>query len=205
MRQTLASVDRRACGVVAEQTSTVPGPAVGQRQPQAGPRLLRNRSDEARRRSAAQHSTTGWAIGYTIGIIVVLVVVALVVPILLLAHSIGNEAERHQRLAQAGRAQHGRAQAADHHDRPRARSSSPGSTAAAPGWEADHDPALLGVELTSTQRDLWWGAIIGGFVVVLAVAALLTILVVLVRTIDRRVVRSGTPCARRPPTPRTPR
>jgi hypothetical protein len=41
--------------------------------------------------------------------------------------------------------------------------------------------------LTSTQRDLWWGAIIGGFVVVLAVAALLTILVVLVRTIDRRV------------------
>lgn len=42
--------------------------------------------------------------------------------------------------------------------------------------------------LTSTQRGLWWGAIIGGFVVVLAVAALLTILVVLVRTIDRRVV-----------------
>lgn len=42
--------------------------------------------------------------------------------------------------------------------------------------------------LTSTQRDLWWGAIIGGFVIVLAVAALLTILVVLVRTIDRRVV-----------------
>lgn len=42
--------------------------------------------------------------------------------------------------------------------------------------------------LTSTQRALWWGAIIGGFVVVLAVAALLTILVMLVRTIDRRVV-----------------
>jgi hypothetical protein len=42
--------------------------------------------------------------------------------------------------------------------------------------------------LTSTQRHLWWGAVIGGFVVVLAVAALLTILVVLVRTIDRRVV-----------------
>ena len=48
--------------------------------------------------------------------------------------------------------------------------------------------------LTSTQRDLWWGAIIGGFVVVLAVAALLTILVLLVRTIDQRVARwSGTP------------
>jgi uncharacterized membrane protein len=41
--------------------------------------------------------------------------------------------------------------------------------------------------LTSTQRGLWWGAIIGGFVVVLAVAALLTILVLLVRIIDRRV------------------
>jgi hypothetical protein len=42
--------------------------------------------------------------------------------------------------------------------------------------------------LTSTQRNLWWGAIIGGFVVVLAVAALLTILVLLVRVIDQRVV-----------------
>jgi hypothetical protein len=41
--------------------------------------------------------------------------------------------------------------------------------------------------LTSTQKGLWWGAVIGGFVVVLAVAALLTILVVLVRTIDQRV------------------
>ncbi|HEU0041300.1 MAG TPA: hypothetical protein VFQ15_03005 [Jiangellaceae bacterium] len=41
--------------------------------------------------------------------------------------------------------------------------------------------------LTSTQRSLWWGAIIGGFVIVLAVAALLTILVLEVRTIDRRV------------------
>jgi hypothetical protein len=42
--------------------------------------------------------------------------------------------------------------------------------------------------LTSTQENLWWGAVIAGFVVVLAVAALLTLLVVLVRTIDRRVV-----------------
>jgi hypothetical protein len=41
--------------------------------------------------------------------------------------------------------------------------------------------------LTSTQENLWWGAIIGGFVVVIAVAALLTILVMLVRTIDQRV------------------
>ncbi|GAA3527766.1 hypothetical protein GCM10022222_08450 [Amycolatopsis ultiminotia] len=43
--------------------------------------------------------------------------------------------------------------------------------------------------LTSTENGLWWGAIIAGFVVVLAVAALLTVLVVFVRTIDRRVVK----------------
>ena len=41
--------------------------------------------------------------------------------------------------------------------------------------------------LTDTQETLWWVAIIAGFVVVLAVAALLTILVVLVRPIDQRV------------------
>jgi hypothetical protein len=43
--------------------------------------------------------------------------------------------------------------------------------------------------LTSTEEALWWGAIIGGFVVVLTVAALLTILVVLVRTIEQRVAQ----------------
>ncbi|HKS97984.1 MAG TPA: hypothetical protein VJT31_00510 [Rugosimonospora sp.] len=42
--------------------------------------------------------------------------------------------------------------------------------------------------LTPTERNLWWGAIIGGFAVVLAVAALLTVLVLLVRRIDQRVV-----------------
>ena len=42
--------------------------------------------------------------------------------------------------------------------------------------------------LTPTERNLWWGAIIGGFVIVLAVAALLTVLVLLVRRIDKRVV-----------------
>jgi hypothetical protein len=41
--------------------------------------------------------------------------------------------------------------------------------------------------LSSTEEALWWGAIIAGFVVVLAVAGLLTILVMLVRTIDERV------------------
>ena len=44
------------------------------------------------------------------------------------------------------------------------------------GWEAD--VALILVGLTSTQENLWWGAVIGGFVVVLAVAGLLTVLVV---------------------------
>jgi hypothetical protein len=46
---------------------------------------------------------------------------------------------------------------------------------------------MSNLALTSTEKNLWWGAVIGGFVVVLAVAALLTILVSLVRTIDQRV------------------
>jgi len=41
--------------------------------------------------------------------------------------------------------------------------------------------------LTDTQETLWWTAVILGFVVVLVVAALLTMLVVLVRNIDQRV------------------
>jgi hypothetical protein len=41
--------------------------------------------------------------------------------------------------------------------------------------------------LTSTQHDLWWGAVIGGFVIVIAVAVLLTVLVLFVRRIDVRV------------------
>jgi ATP/ADP translocase len=42
---------------------------------------------------ATSTSNGGWVVGYTVTIIVVLVVVALVVPILLLAYSIGNEAQ----------------------------------------------------------------------------------------------------------------
>ena len=49
--------------------------------------------------------------------------------------------------------------------------------------------AQILVLLTDTQRSLWWGAVIGGFVIVLAVAALLTILEVEVRTIERRVLQ----------------
>ena len=41
--------------------------------------------------------------------------------------------------------------------------------------------------LTDTQETLWWLAVALGFVVVLVVAALLTVLVLLVRTIDQRV------------------
>jgi hypothetical protein len=43
---------------------------------------------------AAGTSTTGWVVGYTIGIVIVVVVVALVVPILLLARSIGDDAQK---------------------------------------------------------------------------------------------------------------
>ena len=39
-----------------------------------------------------------------------------------------------------------------------------------------------------TANDLWWGAIYGGLVVVGAVAILLTILVILVHRIHKRVV-----------------
>ena len=39
-------------------------------------------------------SNTGWTVGYIIGIVVVLTVVALVVPILVLARSIGGQAQR---------------------------------------------------------------------------------------------------------------
>jgi asparagine N-glycosylation enzyme membrane subunit Stt3 len=41
--------------------------------------------------------------------------------------------------------------------------------------------------VSSSVETLWWGAIIAGAVVVVAVAALLTTLVLLVRTIDKRV------------------
>jgi hypothetical protein len=42
--------------------------------------------------------------------------------------------------------------------------------------------------MNSTEHTLWLTAVIVGFVVVLAVAALLTLLVYLVKIIDRRVV-----------------
>jgi hypothetical protein len=42
--------------------------------------------------------------------------------------------------------------------------------------------------MSSSEHNLWVGAIIVGFVVVLAVAALLSLLVWLVKIIDRRVV-----------------
>jgi hypothetical protein len=42
--------------------------------------------------------------------------------------------------------------------------------------------------LTDTQTKLWWGAIYGGLGIVVAVAALLTILVILVHRIHKRVI-----------------
>ena len=42
--------------------------------------------------------------------------------------------------------------------------------------------------LTSEEETAWWIAVIAGFVVVLAVAALLSLLIYLVKRIDRRVV-----------------
>jgi uncharacterized protein YybS (DUF2232 family) len=42
--------------------------------------------------------------------------------------------------------------------------------------------------MSSSEHNLWLGAIIVGFVVVLAVAALLSLLIWLVKIIDRRVV-----------------
>ena len=47
---------------------------------------------------------------------------------------------------------------------------------------------MQSVAMSSTEHNLWLTANILGLVVVVAVAALLTVLVVLVRTIDRRVV-----------------
>jgi hypothetical protein len=41
--------------------------------------------------------------------------------------------------------------------------------------------------MSSTDETLWWVAIIAGFVVVLAVAALLSLLISFVKIIDRRV------------------
>jgi hypothetical protein len=47
----------------------------------------------------------------------------------------------------------------------------------------------MALALTETQESLWWGAIIGGAVIVVAVAFLLTLLVLFVRTIDKRVAQ----------------
>src|SRR5262249_51177068 len=73
------------------------------------------------------------------------------------------------------------------------RASRPASTAAASGWEADMlaahvRSAVLAADLTRTPTKFWWGAVMGGFVIVRAVAALPTLLVVFVQRIDRRVV-----------------
>jgi F0F1-type ATP synthase membrane subunit b/b' len=45
--------------------------------------------------------------------------------------------------------------------------------------------------LSDTTHTLWWSAIIVGIVVVIAVAALLSLLIYLIKVIDRRVVAIG--------------
>ena len=149
-------------------------------------------------------STTGWKVGYVITIVVVLVVVALVVPILLLAHRIGGQAAAiDESLQQSVTNTAGAGAAATRRSTTPPRSSA-GSTAAGPGWEADDGRPIP--SCSPTRSGPCGGApIIGGFVIVLAVAALLTILVLEVRTIDRRVLRSRRPSSRPRPTPTTPR
>ena len=104
---------------------------------------------------------------------IVLVVVALVVPILLLARSIGNEAPKindaltqavHNTAPLARAAHHDRARH-DHHRRPAARPRQAGRL------------AMHTLAMSSTEHTLWVWAIILGFVVVLAVAALLSLLI----------------------------
>ena len=41
--------------------------------------------------------------------------------------------------------------------------------------------------ITDREEELWWTAIVLGFVVIVAVVALLTLLVMFVRTIEQRV------------------
>ena len=79
----------------------------------------------------ASDSTTGWVIGYTIAIVVVLVVVALVVPILMLAHSIGNEATQINDSLRESVRQHRRAAGARDTRSTTPRSSWPGSSVGA--------------------------------------------------------------------------
>jgi len=51
-----------------------------------------------------------------------------------------------------------------------------------PSWGAD-----MLLALTDRNEELWWIAIVLGFVVIVAVVALLSLLVVFVRTIEQRV------------------
>jgi len=50
-----------------------------------------------------------------------------------------------------------------------------------------HTLAMSSLAMNSTEHTLWLTAIIVGFVVILAVAALLSLLIYLVKVIDRRV------------------
>ena len=100
----------------------------------------------------------------------VLVVVALVVPILLLARRSGS-GRRDRRVARQS-VENTAGLAGLRTTIESAGSSSQASTAAGRGWRSSHDGALT----SDTQETAWWIAVIAGFVVVLAVAALLSLL-----------------------------
>ena len=125
---------------------------------------------------------TGWLVGYIIGIVVVLVVVALVVPILVLASKIGSEAqlidESLQKSVQntAALADLGTTNQMAVNVIRRARA----------GPEATRRMTMV-FALTENQETLWQIANWAGLAVVVAVALLLTILVLLVHRIDKRV------------------
>jgi hypothetical protein len=120
--------------------------------------------------------TTDWTIGYVIGGVVVLAVVVLVGAILILARQIGDEAPKINAALEGavrnteplGALRH------DHHRRAAARPRPAGRVAMNP-----------------TEHTLWVSVIIVGFVVVVAVAALLSLLIYLIKRIDRRVDTIG--------------
>ncbi len=122
--------------------------------------------------------TTDWTIGYVIGGVILLAVVVLVAAILVLAKQIGDEAPKInaalegavRNTAPLGALQHHHRARHHHHRRAAAR------------------PAPAGrVAMNPTEHTLWVSVIIVGFVVVVAVAALLSLLIYLIKRIDHRV------------------
>ena len=126
--------------------------------------------------------TTDWTIGYVIGGVVVLAVVVLVTAILVLAKQIGDEAPKINAALEGAVRNTAPLGALQHHHR--ARHHHHRRAAARPG------PAGR-VTMNPTEHTLWVSVIIVGFVVVVAVAALLSLLIYLIKRIDHRVDTIG--------------